>query len=148
MLSIITIADVKIYVIQRSKRQTLKILQHVSGHIGPSSGSDNLYLIEITYDGSNVLIMGVVGVWRHIVDLWCVCVGCVSTFEPSHVISIKYRLSLPDDGSYVTRNMLQYFNVCLLDFCITQILTTAIVITECISWLIKVTDSNDVQPKP
>jgi hypothetical protein len=28
-----------------------------------SSGSDNLYLIEITYNGSNVLIMCVVGVW-------------------------------------------------------------------------------------
>ena len=34
MHSIITIADVKIYVIQKSKRHTLKILQHVSGHIG------------------------------------------------------------------------------------------------------------------
>jgi len=31
----------------------------------PSSGSDNLYLIEITYNGSVVLIMCVVGVWRH-----------------------------------------------------------------------------------
>ena len=28
----------------------------------PSSGSDNLYLIEITYNGSNVLIVYVVGV--------------------------------------------------------------------------------------
>jgi len=39
----------------------------------PSSGSDNLYLIEITCNGSNVLIMCVVGVWRHILDLRCVC---------------------------------------------------------------------------
>jgi type III secretory pathway component EscS len=30
----------------------------------PSSGNDNLYLIEITYNGSNVLIKCVVGVWR------------------------------------------------------------------------------------
>jgi len=44
--------------------------------------------------------------------------------------------------------MLEYFNVCLLDFCITQILTYAIIIIECISWLIKVTDSNDVRWKP
>ena len=33
-----------------------------------------MYLTEITYNGSNVLIMCVVGVWRHILDLWCVCV--------------------------------------------------------------------------
>jgi hypothetical protein len=32
-----------------------------------------MYLTEITYNGSDVLIMWVVGVWRHIVDLWCVC---------------------------------------------------------------------------
>jgi hypothetical protein len=31
--------------------------------------------------------------------------------------------------------------VCLLDFYITQILTSTTVITECISWLIKVTRS-------
>jgi hypothetical protein len=37
--------------------------------------------------------------------------------------------------------------VCLLDFCITQILTSTTVITECISWLIKVTDNNDVRWK-
>ena len=42
----------------------------------PSSGSDNLYLTEITYNGSNVLIICVVGFWLRILDLWCVCV-CV-----------------------------------------------------------------------
>ena len=31
----------------------------------------------------------------------------ISTIEPSFVISIKHRLSLPDDGSYVIRNMLE-----------------------------------------
>ena len=31
----------------------------------PSSGNYNLYLTEITYNGSVVLIMRVVGVWRH-----------------------------------------------------------------------------------
>ena len=35
----------------------------------------------------------------------------ISTTEPLHVISIKYKLSLPDDGSYVIRNMLEYFDV-------------------------------------
>ena len=38
------------------------------------------------------------------------------------------------------RNMLEYFNVCLLDFCIIHILTSTTVTIECISWLIKVTD--------
>ena len=31
----------------------------------------------------------------------------ISTFEPLYVISVKYRLSLPDDGSYVIWNMLE-----------------------------------------
>jgi hypothetical protein len=44
----------------------------------PSSGSDNLYLTEITYNGSNVLVMCVVGVWWHILDLWCVCATCLA----------------------------------------------------------------------
>ena len=32
----------------------------------PSSGSDNLCMIEITYDGSHVLIMCLIGVCQHI----------------------------------------------------------------------------------
>jgi len=42
----------------------------------------------------------VVGVWRHMppnTDHTHI----ISTFEPLYVISVKYRLSLPDDGSYV-----------------------------------------------
>jgi len=31
----------------------------------------------------------------------------ISTFEPLYVISINYRLSFPDDGSFVIRNMLE-----------------------------------------
>jgi len=31
----------------------------------------------------------------------------ISTFELLYAISVKYRLSLPDDGSYVIRNMLE-----------------------------------------
>jgi hypothetical protein len=90
-----------------------------------TSESDKLYLTEITYNGSNVLIMCVVGVWRHVLDLWSVCVRCaglrpaqrtcrqtpsthiLSTTEPLYVISVNYRLSLPDDGPYVIRNMLR-----------------------------------------
>ena len=36
----------------------------------------------------------------------------------------------------------------LLDFCITQILTSTTVIIECISWLINITDINDARWKP
>ena len=32
----------------------------------PSSGSDDLYLIEITYDDSYVLIMCLISVWWHL----------------------------------------------------------------------------------
>jgi hypothetical protein len=38
--------------------------------------------------------------------------------------------------------------MCLLDFCITEILTSTTVIIECISWLIKVTGNNDARLKP
>jgi hypothetical protein len=37
----------------------------------------------------------------------------ISTTEPLYVISIKYRLSLPDVGSYVIRNMLEYILMCV-----------------------------------
>jgi hypothetical protein len=42
----------------------------------------------------------------------------ISTFEPLYVISVKYRLSLPDDGCDPKHRVI--FNVCLLDFCITR----------------------------
>jgi hypothetical protein len=40
---------------------------------------------------------------------WVGVVGTnyVSTCEPSYVISVNYRLSHPDGGSYVIRNMLE-----------------------------------------
>jgi hypothetical protein len=56
--------------------QTLKLLQHVSDHADPSSGSIDSYLIKTTCSGSAVLVVRAVGVWRHIHDLSCVCV-CV-----------------------------------------------------------------------
>ena len=96
----------------------------------PSLGSDKLYLTEIAYNGSNVLLMCMIGVWRHVLD--CNRKGelldasintpfllqsrtccqkptthIISAYEPSFVISIMYSLSLPDDGSYVIRNMLE-----------------------------------------
>ena len=60
----------------------------------------------------------------------------ISTIEPLYVISINYISSLHDDGFYVIRNVLEYFNLCLLDFCIIEILTSTTAIIECNSWLI------------
>jgi len=54
-------------------------------------------LTEITYNGSNVLIICRQKPTTHI----------ISTFETLYVISVKYRLTVPDDGSYVIRNMLE-----------------------------------------
>jgi len=60
-------------------------------------------LIDISYDGSHVLIMCRQTPIAH----------TLITCEPSYVISIKYRLSIPDDGSYVIRNNVGViFNVC------------------------------------
>ena len=54
----------------------------------PSSGSDNVYLIEMKYNGLVVLIMCVVGVWRHVLDLWCVYALC---WPESYCIYVKLR---------------------------------------------------------
>ena len=67
--------------------------------------------------------------------------------EPSHIITINYTSSLPDDGSYVIRNMLEYYNVSFrlfynIDFNIYDFYNWVH-----ISWLIKVTDNNDVRWK-
>jgi hypothetical protein len=45
----------------------------------PSSRSGKLYWTEITGNGSIVLVMCVVGVWRHNLNLLCVCV-CVCMY--------------------------------------------------------------------
>jgi len=50
-----------------------------------------LYLIEITYDGSHVLIMCVIGVWRHILDLWCVCAVHTHTTGPEYAVKHRSR---------------------------------------------------------
>ena len=63
----------------------------------PSSGSGNLYLTEITHNGSNVLIMCMVGLWRHIVDLWCVCVRCVG-LRTTVVLSPTQRTHTHNDA--------------------------------------------------
>jgi len=59
----------------------------------PSSGSDGLYLIEITIDGSYVLIMCVIGVWQHVLDLWRVCAlpDAVHTHATGLEHAVKYR---------------------------------------------------------
>ena len=53
-----------------------------------------------------LLFYYVVGVWLHICRQTSTT-HTISTFQPLYVISVKYRLSFPDDGSYVIRNMLR-----------------------------------------
>ena len=52
----------------------------------PSSGSDDLYF-EITCNGSQIFITCVVGIWRHILNLWCVCVCVVS--QSTHTSQVQ-----------------------------------------------------------
>jgi len=46
----------------------------------------------------------------------------------SNYIESIISSSLPDDRFYVIRSTLEYFNVCLLDFCIIKLITSTIVI--------------------
>jgi len=131
-------------------------------------------LIEITYNGSHMLIMCVIGVWRHILDLWCVCV-CVyvhcSAHTHTHTHTPQVQNMPPNTNHAHNKHMwtiicnfnqvqaiapwwwilcdLKHveviFNVCLLDFYTTQILTSTTVSIECISWFIKVTNNNDAR---
>jgi hypothetical protein len=54
----------------------------------------------------------------------------INACEPLHVISIKHGLSLPDDGLILfdPKHVGVIFNACLLDFYITQILISTIVL--------------------
>jgi hypothetical protein len=47
----------------------------------PSSGSIDSYLIKTIRNGSTVLVVCAVGIWRHIQDLWCTH----TTGDPKHV---------------------------------------------------------------
>jgi len=51
-------------------------------------------LTDITYNGSNVLIMCMVGVWWHILDLWCVRpTQCTRTHTHTHIWTIICNIS-------------------------------------------------------
>ena len=52
-------------------------------------------LTEITCNGSQVFIMFVVGVWRHILNLWCVCV-CAHTHTHAHTTGIFHHSLMMD----------------------------------------------------
>jgi hypothetical protein len=108
----------------------------------PSSGSDNLYLIEITYNGSNVLIMCVVSVWSHILDLWCVCVCvCVCVLHIWTIICNFNQVQVITPWWWILcdpKHVGVIFNACLLDFNVIQFLTSMTFIYEYISGLIQV----------
>jgi len=49
---------------------------------------------EITCNGSQIFIVCVVGVWRHILNLWCVCVCVTScTHTPQVIITNNFSES-------------------------------------------------------
>jgi len=74
----------------------------------PSSGSMELYLIEIIHSGSQMFVVCLLGVWQgNFETVVCVCV-CVCVYGATgQSISIKYSSILPDDGSHTIRNMLE-----------------------------------------
>jgi hypothetical protein len=56
----------------------------------PSPGSDQLYKTEITCNGSVThAVVCVVGVWRHIVNLWCVCACMLRRVEGYCPLSLQ-----------------------------------------------------------
>jgi hypothetical protein len=72
MHSIIQNVDVKICVVQKFERHIIKNYSKMFRIAkDPTSGST---LTEITCNGLQIFITCVVGVWRHILNLWCVCV--------------------------------------------------------------------------
>jgi len=78
----------------------------------PSSGSIELYVIEIIRSGSQMFVVCFVGVWQHNFEpVVCVCVrydGLGTSSQP---------VVLPDDGSHTIRNMLEWFLIlCLSNF--------------------------------
>jgi len=80
----------------------------------PSSGSIQLYLIEIIRSGSLMFVVCLVGIWQHNFEP-VVCVYGTTDWELR--ISIKYSSILPDDGSHTNRNMSEWFLIlCLLKF--------------------------------
>jgi hypothetical protein len=121
MHSIITTAEVKTYVIQKSKRHKLKIplpytvaprpaqRTHTHTHTHHRVSPD-LLCISDPYLFSTIL--GDVPNIHPFLLQSRICrqtptTHIISTIGPLYIISKKYRLSLPDDGSYVIRNMLE-----------------------------------------
>jgi hypothetical protein len=84
----------------------------------PSSENDELYLIENTYNGSIVLIMCVVGVSRHVLDLWCVCVCvcvcvCSSQASTTHTHTPQVQ-NMPPNTDH-TRNKRKWTIICIFN---------------------------------
>jgi hypothetical protein len=103
----------------------------------PSSRSNDSYLTKTTCSGSTVLVVCAVGIWRHIKDLWCVCV--LRRIE-SYCTS-QYSLMMDPACS---ESCWSNFNVWfILKFYLTQILISTTSRFECISWLIKVSGNKN-----
>jgi hypothetical protein len=63
----------------------------------PSLGSTDSYLIKTTRNGSTVLAVCAVGVWRHIQDLWCVRVSpTVHKYQIHLLCTFSTTVACPD----------------------------------------------------
>ena len=85
----------------------------------PSSGSTELWLTEITLSGSQIFFV-CLGTSSQPIVLCTHTAGSKlrcqtptkhmkNKCEPQRVISVKHSIVLPDDGSHMIRNMLEWF---------------------------------------
>jgi hypothetical protein len=134
MHSIITVIDIKILLYKSLKRHTLKITATCFGshkihhqgvitctwlklHIMVQMCLLCVWSVLAAYSGpvcvctlhrAVVLSPTQCTHTHHRSRIWCQTLTMhISTFEPLYVISVKYRLSLPDDGSYAIWNTLE-----------------------------------------
>jgi len=100
------------YCLSITKKKSLIFLREITA-LGSENGNESNKLIS-SFHRASLLSVTFINQLMHsimrVVDGVCrqtPTTHIISTFELLYVISVKYRLSLPDDGSYVIRNMLE-----------------------------------------
>ena len=99
----------------------------------PSSRSDNLYLIEITHNGSVVFIMCVVGIWRQEFNLMPPNTDHVHNKHNWTIIRNFNQVEIVTPWWWIVcdpKHVGVYFNVCLLDF-----YRTDFNVYDCYNWV-------------
>ena len=153
MHSIDAVVEVKICVVWKSKRHTLKITptcfrSHRFHHQGVTA---------CTWLKLHMMVhMCLLCAWSVFGSIFWTCGVCVCALRRAE----KYMWTIIYNFNQVQavtpwwwilcdpKHVGVIFNVCLLDFYTTEILMFTTVLIECISWLIKVTNNNDARWKP